>query len=889
VKTPIITTKLFLPSHPPNLVSRPRLLKRLEHGSNGKLTLISAQAGFGKTTLLSEWISQCGRPVCWISLDERDNDPQRFLKYILAGLQRLNKNYGESTQFDHLASRSQEAEDFLTNLVNDISTISEPLILVLDDYHVITEALIQQMMLFLLDHMPPQMHMIVSSRSDPPWPLSRLKVYGEILEIRSQEMRFTMQEAATFLNDMMGLELSAENIAALEKRTEGWIVGLQMAALSLQQRPDKDAFIEAFTGSHRYVVDYLVEEVLEQQPPEIQDFLLKTSILTRLSGPLCNAVVGRQDSQDVLVELEQKNLFLIPLDDERRWFRYHHLFADLLHYHLKHTLGNIVLDLHERASTWYEENGLMADAIHHALVANKIDRIVQLMNDMIIQTLDYSELKALLDWLERLPEPEAMRYPWLLVTRTWAYFNAGDYMLVEENLVELDRLLTSQAIPGESANRIRGHAAAIRSYLAELRENPQTAMQQAEDALAWLPGKDIHLRALVAIRWANCLAWLGDLERAIPAYREAGESSKLAGEGQQAIIALSEMAVVQMLSGKLIQAIDSITEVNNYADFLVKRDGRRLPAMGILYRHISFIQHEQNELTKAEYYAREAIKICRQWGEKESLLGALLALTRVQFTMGQYEKVEQNLKKITQIAGEISPIYVKQLVTWNIHYQLLMGRLEGIESWVQDLGLKADHVFGYERCQDYQNYACYLFAKRDYFQALEVVDALLKVVTDVGASMFAIKYKVLKAIFLYKIDKINDATGAFREALSMAGAEGYVRSILDQGESVEDLLKIAIAKGIEVDYASKLLAAHRSVSKPSPSPLLISEDFADPLSPREMEVLRFFATDLTAPEIARELVISANTVRSHIKNIYSKLDAHNRYEALRKARELDLL
>jgi LuxR family transcriptional regulator, maltose regulon positive regulatory protein len=889
VTTQIITTKLFIPSPRPELVSRPRLLERLESGLATKLTLITAQAGFGKTTLLSEWISQCGKPVCWLSLDEGDNDLQRFLKYFIVALQRVYSDLGEDVLVALQSPKSQPTEVLLAWLINDITTTDEPLVFVLDDYHVITQPEIQQLLLFLLDHMPAQMHLIISSRSDPPWPLARLRVRGDILEIRSQEMRFTLQEAATFLNDRMGLALSSQDIAALENRTEGWIVGLQMAALSMHQRPDKEAFIQAFTGSHRYVVDYLVEEVLGQQPPETQEFLLKTSILARLTGSLCDAVLERQNSQQVLIELEHKNLFLIPLDDERRWYRYHHLFADLLRYHLKHTFTGEVLELHKRASLWFEQNDLFADALNHALVSNEIERVVQLTDEMTVYKLDHRELKVLVNWLERLPDSAMLDYPWLLVTRTWALFNLGRYESVEANLSEIERILSTQALSDELANRIRGHAAALRSYLAELREEPQFAMQQAEASLALLPPQDIKLRAFVAIRWANCLVWFGELERAIPVYQEAGESSKRVGEYQLAITALSEMAIVQMFTGKLRQAIDSITAISNYAEALAKRHGRRLPAMGILYRHLSNIKREQNELAGASHYVNEAIKICKQWGEKETLLAGLMTLTRVQFAQGKYEQVDQSFQQINQIASEISAEYIAMSKSLSIHYQLLMGRVGQAESWLQDLGLKTGEDFGYNRQQDYCNYARYLFLRGNVIQALEVLDALLEVVTIAGAGMFIIRYKVLQAIFLSRLNRMEEAMAAMQAALSLARTEGYVRSILDEGEPVGELLRTAIARGIEVTYAAQLLRVFQEESLQSPFQVMQAVGLVDPLSDREVEVLRFLVTDLSAPEIADELYISVSTVRSHIKQIYSKLEAHSRFEAVTKARELNLL
>ena len=887
--TQIISTKLYVPTPRLDLVSRPRLLDRLEKGAAGKLTLITAQAGFGKTTLLAEWIARRNQPVCWLSLDEGDNDLQRFLEYFLAALRKVKRDLGEPVLLALRSQKARQPEELLAWLINEISASAESFILILDDYHTITEPEIQQALLFLLDHLPAQMHLIISSRSDPPWPLAKLRVHGDLLEIRSQEMRFSLDEAATFLNERMGLALSTQDIATLEKRTEGWIVGLQLAALSMHPRPDRQAFIQAFAGSHRYVMDYLVEEVLSQQRPEIQEFLLKTSILSRFSASLCDALLGRRGSQNVFTELERKNLFLIPLDEERRWYRYHHLFADLLRHHLEQKFDREVLDLHRKASLWFEQHGLFADALNHALASKDIERVVQLTEQLTVYQLDHGELKILLAWFETLPEPTLERYPWLLVTRTWALFNLGKYEAVEDNLDQIASVLSTQRLPSDLENRVRGHAVALRSYLAELRDDPRSAARQAEAALAWLPEQDIQLRAFVAIRWANCLAWLGDLERSIPIYREAGESCKRVGESQLALTALSEMAVIQMAAGKLRQAVGSITEITRYAEELARRDGRKLPAMGILYRHLSNIQHERNQLAEADHAIKEAIHICKEWGEKEALFAALLASTRVQFSQGDFRQLAQSFQQINQIASQISAEYNARSQTWRVRYQLLTGKLAEAEKWVQELDLKAGDVLDYERREDYENFARFLFLRGDHSRALEVLENLLKTVNRAGAGMYAIQYRVMQAIFLTRTGRGEEALAAMREALTLAHVEGYVRSILDEGEPVGELLRTAISKGIEVAYASHLLQIFQDQSISSAAQGMQAARLVDPLSQRELEVLRLLVTDLSAPEIAGTLFISASTVRSHIKQIYSKLDAHSRFEAVSKARELNLL
>ena len=885
----ILTTKFFIPSPRSNLVLRPRLLEKLNENWNCKLTLISAPAGFGKTTLLSECVQQCDKKVAWLSLDEGDNDPNRFLIYLITALGKISPGIDEGLQNSLESNKPLNTESILTRLVNEIVHVSQPSILVLDDYHLIIESEIQEMMLFILGNLPEKMHIVISSRSDPPWPLARFRVHAELAEIRSQDLRFTQEETAAFLNDVMGLGLSPKDISALDTRTEGWIAGLQMAAISMRDRDDKASFIQAFTGSNRYVIDYLMEEVLGQQSSEVRDFLLKTSILERLTAPLCDFMVGKQSSQSVLLELEQKNLFLISLDDQRRWYRYHPLFGDLLRNHLRRNHADKVPDLHQKASTWYEENGLIPDSINHAMAANDIKRIVRLTEELVVSPMNYGELRILMGWLDGLPETTIHHYPWLLVTRALGHLNSGKYELSEARFTEVESILSAQSKTDEMAIRIRGYIAAIRSYLAELREDPFTAIQQAEAALALLPEKDIKLRSFVLIRWANCLTWIGDFQRAILAYKEAGEASKLVGDGQSAIIALSEMAIVQMIAGNLRQAIDSINEIHHYAEELAIRDGRRLPAMGVLYRHLGHILRERNELSEASYYANETVEICRQWGEKEALIFGLLGVARVKFAQGEYDQVDDLFQQILPIARQISPRAEKQFQVWSLHFQLLRGKTESAEIWERDLGLRPSDEFCYEQRFSYQNYAHLLATRGNYAQALKVVKALVKVAEEVGDWYYRIQYLVLQAIILHEMNLPDEAMAAMEKVLTKACAEGYARSILDEGAAVSDLLRMAIQQGIEVDYARMLLEVLKKEQKSTLTTDVPELVLAESLSQREMEVLRLLVTDLTTPEIADELVVSVSTVRSHIKNIYSKLDAHSRFEAVAKARELGIL
>jgi len=885
----ILTTKLFIPSPEPNRVSRQRLLAQLQSWSTSKLTLISAPAGYGKTSLLSEWINQREIPFGWISLDQHDNDLKRFLAYIIASLQSIDIELGEPILNLYQSHQSDPPTTILIPLINQIAASDRRFALVLDDYHLIQSQEIHEALIYLLDNLPQKMHLVISTRIDPPFRLSQLRARGELCEIRSQDLRFTIEEAVRFLNHSMKLGLSPSDVITLTGKTEGWIAGLQLAAISLQKHPDKHNFVTAFAGDDRYIADYLLDEALHHQAPHIQTFLLQTSILDRLCVPLCDAVTSKNDSQVILSEIERANLFLVPMDNQRNWYRYHHLFANLLNKRLQQTQPREIPDLQLKASIWYEKNGLLPDALNHALATNDVERIAQLTEEMAVDKMDYGELNVFLAWLDHLPEITFLQHPWLLVARTWVLFNTGKYEAVEVNLVEIEQILVKEGFSKDLVRRIQGHVAAIRCYLAELREDAASAMRQAEDSLALLPDKDIKLRSFVAIRWANCLAWYCDFDKAITAYEQVGEAGKLVGDGHLAITALSEMAAVQMVSGKLHQAVETITDIKNYAEMLAQKDGRRLPAMGGLYRHLSHIKHERNELSESGYYAREAVNICQQWGEKEALIFSLFSLVRSQVAQGEYEKANQTLSQVMQIASQISPFALEKFRIYSLYYKLRQGKIEEAEIWSRDLEFPIDVPFSADVLFAYANLSRVLIAKGRYSQALKIITALLKWVIDVGASFYTIRFNVMRAEILQNLNRPDDAMKAMEDALSLASPQGYVRSFLDEGEPAAQLLYLAAQKGIYPEYCLKLLDEY---SKQIPTMYYAPDatgGLVEPLSDREIEVLINISQGLTNQAIAQQLVLSLHTVKSHARNIYSKLGVKNRTEAIARARLLGLL
>ena len=572
-------TKLYIPPPRPNIVLRPRLIERLERGpvAHAELTLISASAGFGKTTLVSEWVAGCERPVAWLSLDEGDNDPARFLTYLVAALQTIAPKIGEGVLAALQSPQPPPTESILTTLLNEIAAIPDNFILVLDDYHVIDSEPVDQALTFLLDHLPPQMHLVIATREDPSLPLARLRARGQLTELRAADLRFTPAEAAEFLNQMMDLNLSAENIAALETRTEGWIAGLQLAALSMQGREDIASFIQAFTGSHRFVLDYLVEEVLQHQPEHIRSFLLQTAILDRFCAPLCNAVTEREDGKEMLDVLERSNLFLIPLDDKRQWYRYHHLFADVLQTHLMEAQPDRVAALHRRASAWYERNGLRSDAIRHALAAKDFERAAGLI-ELAWPAAEEGSIQPAtwLGWVKTLPDELVHARPVLNVWYAYALLGSGEMEAAEARLKDAERWLEPAdtmkvqletpsvemvVVDQEQFKSLPAAIAVGRAYIAQALGNIPDTVRYASRVLELVPEGD-HFRHGQASMLLGMTYWAsGDLEAANRVFADYTMKLRTAGNIPDAISTTVVLADIRLALGRLHEAISTIEQL----------------------------------------------------------------------------------------------------------------------------------------------------------------------------------------------------------------------------------------------------------------------------------------------------------------------------------------
>ncbi len=951
MSTPLLATKLYLPHPRLKAVRRPRLIERLNAGLHGKLTLISAPAGFGKTTLVSEWIAGRGRPAAWLSLDAGDRDPARFLAYLVAALQTLDQaavappigaGVLAALQAPQPPQEPAGYEALLTLLLNEISTRPAPFVLVLDDYHALDTApnghpplgAVDQAVTFLLDHLPPQMHLVITTREDPPLPLARLRARDQMTEVRAADLRFTATEAAGFLNEVMALDLAADDVAALETRTEGWIAGLQLAALSLQGRAqgttDVAGFVRAFAGDNRYIVDYLVEEVLQHQPERVRRFLHQTAILDRLSGPLCDAVTGENDGRLLLDALERGNLFVVPLDDNRHWFRYHHLFADVLATHAQHEQPAQVPLLHQRASAWYAANGLPADAIRHALAAKDFARAADLL-ELTWPAMDGSfQTATWLSWARALPAEVIRTRPVLRVTYAWALLNAGELAAAEARLIEVEQWLEAGADAGAtpgaepSAQRqtpapgmiiaddaqfqtLPASIATARAYLAQSHGHLPDTVKYGQRALDFLPATD-HLRRGPAAALLGLAQWAsGDLDAAYHTLAAAMSGFQKVGNLHFATSVTSGLADIRTVQGRLQDAIRSYTQALTLA-LAHHPEGTRPLIRGTanLYLGLSELYHEQDQREIAIEHLRRAEELGDAAGLPDWRYRFCRAQARVKEIQGDsagalhlLDAAERHFRSTP--VPEARPLAALRARLW-----LAQGRLVEALRWVQEQGLSVDDELSFLREFDHITLARVLLAQatsapadRTIDEALRLLDRLAQAAVAGGRMGSVIEIGVLQALAHQAQGNLPSALVALQRALTLAEPEGYVRLFVDEGVPMAVLLNEAAKHSVAPAYVRQLRAALGQVEASiavtqdlfaARAPTIPAQTFAiEPLSERELEVLRLLGTELAGPEIARRLMVSLNTMRTHTKNIFSKLGVNNRRAAVRRAEELDLV
>ncbi len=909
METPLLQTKLYIPPTRPELVARPRLIERLNEGLCRKLTLISAPAGFGKTTLVSDWIRQGEMPVAWLSLDHSDNAPEHFLTYFIAALQQIDAAIGQIGQGMLESPQPPPPETLMTSLINEITATPNEFTLVLDDYHVIESPPIDQTLTFLLNHLPPQLHLLIATRTDPSLALSRLRARGEITELRADDLRFTFDEITIFLDRMTGLNLSSDHVTALETRTEGWIAGLQLVALSMQglkESREITTFINNLTGSHRYIIDYLADEVLQQRPPGTKDFLLQTSILNRLSGPLCDAVIGsserleEESSQAILEALEAANLFIIPLDNERRWYRYHHLFADLLHNRLEASQPDLVPTLHRRASTWFVDNGLRSEAIDHSLAAKDWERVTQLIDQIVNDVLGGNEyFTTILGWLDALPKEVVRTRPRLGVVRAWMLLLMLHTDAAESCLQELE-----SAADGQLPDEVRLHVTTMRAFLARHQNDGPKAIELSHQVLEALAGgisAPAFVRPMVAVNLAHAHRMMGDVVEAQRWFSEVLAFTQGAGI-TLTLAVMAGQASAQTVGGQLRQAAETYRRGLDMAHKVAQQRGQAVPAAAFLHPGLGDLLREWNKLDEAEQHLAQGLELARQWQIGMSLTNGYIFQARLRQARGDIAGALEMIQQAEQLppAYHAAPRYSEPVAACRARLMLAQAassaddlgtsHLEAVQKWVEARGLKAEGpIHSLDDEHEYLTWVRLLIARNELDQALQLLMRLLQAAENGGRKGRVIEIFTLQALAQQALGDTEQALTTIERALSLAEPEGYIRLFVDEGQPMAKLLgRMKVEDGRVKKYISQLLNAFGETEKIHPSSLLL-HPLIDPLSDRELDVLRLLCTDLSGPEIAEELMISVNTVKTHLKNIYSKLDVHGRYEAVERAKQLGLL
>jgi len=908
----LLATKLHIPRPRPGFLARPRLPTKLAHGTARELTLVCAPAGFGKTSMLGEWARDRHRPVAWLSLDQGDSDPARFWRYVAAALEGPRAGIYQRVAALLQGPQQPPLEAVLTVVVNELVALPDQVVLVLDDYHLIEALSVHDNLAFLLERLPPQLRLVLASRVDPPLPLARLRARGQLTELREGDLRFTAEESAALLRDAAGLELSADSVAALAARTEGWVAGLQLAALSLSGRSDPAGFVATFTGSHRYVLDYLTEEVLARQPQHLVGFLLATSVLERLSGPLCEALTGRADSQALLEQIERANLFLVPLDEVRGWWRYHQLFADLLRARLQQANPDRVPELHRAAATWSEAHGLGDDAIRHALAAEDPDWAARLIERHLEeQILRRSEGATMARWLAALPADVIRGRPRLCLGQAIGALLRGRADQAEPLIDAAERALTLTA--GEPYQPSVGRTASIlanvpavtavaRADLARLRGDPEGEAALARHALAQLTEQDGLLLGSFARYHLAMADWLGGrLTQAEGGLVDVVAERSAAGERYLAVRGCHDLGHVQQAQGRLGAALRTCQHGLEIASEPAQMP---LPAAGMAHVGIAEILYERGELDAALRHATEGVALCRQLAYRPPLATGLVALARIRLAqndqVGALDAIDQ---ADATMPGPGMVDLLNPAPTLRARLLMTQGDLLTASRWIRQQALSPLDRPDYPRERAYLLLARMLLAEQTPDAALQLLGPLRELAISQERTGSLIEVQVLQALALAAAGDEPGALAALTEALTLAAPEGYLRVFIDEGAPMATLLgKLATtpakaqamaAAHLPRAHLSRLLQAFEQcglpvLPRPRPGGVVVAGLVA-PLSARELEVLTLLAAGKPNQTIAEELVITLETVKRHVSHILDKLGATNRTQAVTRARELGLL
>lgn len=913
MKANLLATKLHRPSLPTKWVERPYLTQRLQEGLvlNRQLTLVSAPAGFGKTTCITEWLNTLEScPVAWLALDTADNDPGRFFAYLIAALQSVDAHLGQELAGVLQSGQLPAADMISTSLINDILTVENRFLLVLDDFHLIQDSFILQVLETILTKQPQPLHLVLITREDPPLPLARLRANNQLTEIRAKDLRFTNPDAARFLNDVLNLSLSTADVAALEAKTEGWVVGLQLAGLSVRDRTDPSAFIANLSGSHRFILDYLAEQVLRQQPDEIQRFLYQTAVLDKLNSELCNAVTGRADGRSRLNNLFNANLFLIPLDDAQQWYRYHHLFADLLRDRQADLGKKETAVLHQRASQWYAQEKMINEAMHHALAAEDFDTAVALLEEHALHLIMQGYVKTVNGWLEAIPEQWRRKSHRTNLAFAWMHLLRGAYSQAAPYLARLENSFSSS--PVEEARRsIRAEWFVMRALLLNMEGKSEEGLALTSEALATVPEQDGRVRSLAYLGLASANQALERYEAAADAYQKAIYHGRAADNLIAEMLSVSSLALMAFERGQLHLAYEIVAPVSDR----IEQAGALSPITTVVYGILGEIYYQWHQTEEARRHFQRALELSTLGGYKSGMINCRVLLSRLFQLAGDLAAAANQIKEAIALIQLEIPDYVRQeAVAQQVHVYLAQERAAAAQTVLQGQGFSFDKQFAFPRLPSdqtisyspgllYNSSLRFLLYQTRAGGDLASLQAGIELASDLigrarqgRCTAVALEALLLRAQMRATLGNRRAGQADFVSALELAAPEGFIGVFVEQGQPVaQALAKLARQHrldGIQADYVQRLLTAlanspaaesenDGAVSKP---PTLL-----DPLTERELEVLALMAEGLKYKEIAAKLIVSVNTVRYHVKAIYGKLSVNNRTQAIETARQYQLL
>jgi LuxR family maltose regulon positive regulatory protein len=895
----LLATKLHLPPLRRDFVARQRLTAKLSRILESKLTLITAPAGFGKTTLIQAWVESWGQPVAWLSLDEQDNSPVRFLLYLIHALRQTEPGFGSEALKLLNSTHLPQLSTVQARLLNDLAATPAPRIIVLDDYHLIKEQAIHQAIDFLIAYGPDQTHLVITSRNQPPLSLARRRGQAQLLELNSADLRFTAAEAEQFLNQVLQLDLTPADRMALEMRTEGWIAGLQLAGLSLQGQPNKSAFIAAFSGADRYISDYLFEEVWQNLPDEMQRFLLFTSIADNLCGSLGDAILAESGSQVRLEQLDNQHLFIVPLDHQRRWYRYHHLFVDLLRQQLSRTQAEQIPLLHRRASLWFEQHDRLEEAIQHGLRAADFERTAGLV-EVAFQHRDWlhRDMHRLLAWFETLPETVTQTRPKLELSYAWLLLEifTDQWQRIEALLQRVETMLaTSGSASEQDTQTMLAEVDLLRANHARHTGEPARVIELCRQALNRLPDQETYRRSGIIAHLASAYEDLGQMEQARQLYSESIPLCRAAHNIDGLLFATARLIEVLSVSGQLRQAERVFTQVDEYA---AKRTG---PDMGLVYINIGEIYREQNQLEQAKRYLQQGLELCRPFAAwYAGVTSGVISLARLLAAEGRFDQALGVLLEVEKQPSPAFPLEQARLESMRARLLLAQGDYRAAAQWVRRSRLSVLSEFDYTHEFEALTMARVLIAQAaleaqgihlvsvtsDPLQAADgLLARLYHSALSGGRLGRVIEIRLLQAIVQAIRQEPAKAVSHLKEALNLTEPEGYIRLFADEGPLLYQLLTRLSTKPLlssSADYLNAILATF-----PQATPQVVQP--GNTLTERELKTLRLLATELSIEAIAAEMTISASTIRTYAKRVYSKLDVHSRAEAVYRAKELKLL